>query len=70
MSHTITVKENAKLLIDRIPDDATWDDIMYEIYVGQKIEKGLKDIHNGKIHSHDKFKRIIILTTDYTDCTN
>jgi len=43
---------------------------MYEIYVGQKIEKGLKDIHNGKIHSHDKFKRIIILTTDYTDCTN
>lgn len=58
MTQTLTVKENAKLLIDKIPDGSTWDDIMYEMYVGQKIEKGLKDIHDGKTHTHEKIRKI------------
>jgi len=27
------VKEEAKKLIDKLPEYATWDDIMYELYV-------------------------------------
>jgi len=27
-----------------LPDDSTWDDIIYYLYVNQKIEKGLEDI--------------------------
>ena len=30
-----------------LPDDASWDDVMYRIYVRQKIEKGLKDVTDG-----------------------
>lgn len=27
------VKEQAKQIVDRLPEDATWDDLMYELYL-------------------------------------
>jgi hypothetical protein len=39
----MTVKEEARRLIDRLPDEATWDDVEYEIYVRRAIESGLAD---------------------------
>jgi hypothetical protein len=33
--------------IKTLPDDASWDDVMYRIYVRQKIENGLKDVTDG-----------------------
>jgi hypothetical protein len=57
--HVATIKENAKMLINSLPDDSTWDDIMYELYVKQKIEKGLKEIKFGKIISHSDVKRTL-----------
>ena len=48
-----TVKEEAKKLINNLPDEITWDDLMYEFYVRQKIEMGLKDIEEGRVVSHE-----------------
>ena len=28
-----SVKFEARRLVEQLPDDATWDDLMYEIYV-------------------------------------
>jgi hypothetical protein len=42
------IKDIAKELIEKMPDNATWDDLMYEIYVRQAIESGLKDSENGR----------------------
>jgi hypothetical protein len=39
-----TAKQAAREIIDRLPDQATWDDIMDELYVKEKIEQGLADI--------------------------
>jgi len=39
-----TAKQAAKQIIDHVSDQATWDDIMYELYVKQKIEKGLNAV--------------------------
>lgn len=36
-------KEEAHKLIDRLPATATWDDLMYEIYVREVVERGLAD---------------------------
>jgi hypothetical protein len=47
MSST-SVKSEARRLIEQLPDDATWDDLMYEIYVRQAIESGLKDVRDGR----------------------
>jgi hypothetical protein len=41
------IKENAHKLIDSLPSSATWDDVMYRIYVRQSIESGLKDVERG-----------------------
>ena len=51
-----TAKEAAKQLIDHLPDEASWDDIMYELYVKQKIEEGLADIEQGRTTPHDQVK--------------
>jgi hypothetical protein len=39
-----TAKQAAKQLIDHLPDQVTWDDIMYELYTKQKIEQGLQGL--------------------------
>jgi plasmid stabilization system protein ParE len=43
-----TVKEEARRLIEKLPEDATWEDLQYEIYVRQAIEAGLKDSREGR----------------------
>ncbi len=41
-------KEDAHDMIDKLPSDATWDDLMHEIYVRKVIEQGLEDSTAGK----------------------
>lgn len=54
---TSNVKEEATKLIRDLPEQATWDDLMYEIYVRQKIEEGLKAADEGRVLSHEEVKR-------------
>jgi len=44
----LKVKEEARRLVERLPDDATWDNLMHEIYVRLAIEAGLEDSRAGK----------------------
>lgn len=39
----IMERESAHKLIDRMPQQATWEDLMHEIYVREVIERGLAD---------------------------
>ena len=45
---TTDVKQEAQRLIEKLPANATWDDLMYEIYVRQAIEAGLADSEMGR----------------------
>jgi predicted transcriptional regulator len=45
---TSNVKDEARRLVERLPDDATWEDLQYEVYVRQAIEAGLKDSREGR----------------------
>jgi len=40
---TVNVKKEAQRLIEKLPENITWDDLMHEIYVRQSIEAGLAD---------------------------
>ena len=42
-------KEEAHRLIDKLPSNTTWDDLMHEIYVREAIERGLADSKAGRI---------------------
>ena len=51
------VKEEAKKLLDNLPDEASWDDILYEMYVRKKIDEGIKAADEGKLVSHEDVKK-------------
>ena len=42
------VREEAHRLVDKMPEDSTWDDLIHEIYVRQVIERGLADSKAGR----------------------
>ena len=42
------IKEQADELLEKLPDSATWEDVMYRIYVRQAIEAGIKDSDEGR----------------------
>ena len=41
-------KEEAHRLVDSMPEKATWDDLIHEIYVREVIERGLADSKAGR----------------------
>ena len=49
-----TTKQAALELVQGLPDDCTWDDVMYRFYVRQKIEAGRRDIEQGRTIPHDQ----------------
>jgi predicted transcriptional regulator len=49
-----TAKEEVRRILDQIPDDATFEDIQYHIYVREKIERGLKDIQERRLLSQEE----------------
>jgi hypothetical protein len=60
MSKKTGVKKEAKELIDALPNNATWDDVMYRMYVRKKLEKAVKEAEKGPWIPHEKVKRMIL----------
>ncbi|UCE37119.1 MAG: hypothetical protein JSW00_16780 [Thermoplasmata archaeon] len=51
------IKEEAITLIKSLPDNCSWDDIIYELYVKKKIEIGLEAAKEGRVISHEDVKK-------------
>ena len=41
-------KREAHRLVDQMPQNATWDDLMHEIHLREAIESGLSDSSEGR----------------------
>jgi hypothetical protein len=52
-----TTKKQAVEMIRRLPETATWDDIMYEIYVRKKLTQGIGAADEGKVLPHEDVKK-------------
>jgi hypothetical protein len=50
-------REQALSAIERLKKSASYDDIMYKMYVLQKIEKGEQDIREGKLYSEKEARK-------------
>jgi hypothetical protein len=48
-------KEQVRRLLERIPDSASLEDIQYHIYVREKVERGMRDVVEGKMLSQQQF---------------
>jgi predicted transcriptional regulator len=44
----INLKEEARRLIDELPQGSTWDDLIHRICIRQAIEAGLEDSDAGR----------------------
>lgn len=51
-----SIKKAAARLVRELPETASWDDLMYEIFVRQKVEAGLGDLEAGRSHSHTSIR--------------
>ena len=50
------IKEQAKQLLEQLPDDATWEDLQYAIYVHQAVEAGAKNIAAGRFQTSEEVR--------------
>ena len=52
----MTVKDNVRALLDRLPDDCSLDDVLYHLYVLQAVARGEADREAGRTLSHEQVK--------------
>lgn len=51
------IKEQARRLLENLPDTATWEDLIYQIYVRQAIEAGINDSDRGRTVAVEEVRR-------------
>jgi len=54
-----TLKKEAMNAISKLPDSATIDEIMYRLYVIEKVRKGMEAIERGETISIEDLKKEI-----------
>ncbi len=52
-------KQEMKKIIDSLPDDSSYDEILKELAFDRMIQKGLKDSKENKTISNDEMKNKI-----------
>jgi hypothetical protein len=51
-----TAKEEIRRILDSLPDDATWEDVQYSIYVRERVERGKAEAAEGKLVDQDEIE--------------
>lgn len=49
-----TLKQIVHDIAEQLPEQATFDDAIYALYIRQKLEAGLSDIEEGRIHTQEE----------------
>jgi len=44
-------------MLDRLPDDASFEDIQYHIYVREKVERGLEAVEANQVLTEEEAER-------------
>ena len=50
-------KDDVRELLDRLPPEASLEDILYHIYVRQEIQSGLDDVEAGRVLSEEEVEK-------------
>ena len=48
------VKQTVRDLLDQLPDDCTLDDVLYHLYVIEKVQKGIAELDAGRGIPHEQ----------------
>lgn len=63
------IKDEARKLLENLPEEVSWDDVMYELYVRKKIDEGIQAADEGKLISHDEVKKRFLKYDNKMDYT-
>ncbi len=50
----VTIKQEVQEMIQNFPDNCTYEDIQYHLYVVEKIKNGINRVENGEASTHDR----------------
>ncbi|MCC6544201.1 MAG: hypothetical protein IT392_06815 [Nitrospirae bacterium] len=53
----LTAKQEVTGLLKRLPEDCSLEDIQYHLYVLQKIERGMKDVAEGRVYTQAEVEK-------------
>ena len=51
-----SAKEEIRKMLDSLPDEATWEDVQYSIYVRERVERGKAEAAAGKLVEQDEIE--------------
>lgn len=51
------LRSRTQSILDELPEETSWDDLMYGIYVRQKIEKGIQSAETEPPMTADEIRR-------------
>lgn len=51
-----TAKEEIRKLLDTLPDDATWEDVQYSIYVRERVERGRREAEQAGLVDQEEIE--------------
>jgi hypothetical protein len=57
------IVRETKELLKTLPATAEWEDLMYRIYVRQKVDKGLQDSLAGRVYTTAQVRKSLKLAT-------
>jgi len=52
-----SAKQEVIELLKRLPDDSTLEEIQYHLYVRQKVQRGLRDVKEGRIYTQEEAEK-------------
>ncbi len=52
-----TAKQEVMELLKELPDDTTFEEIQYHLYVRQKIQRGIKDVEEGRTYTQEEMDK-------------
>jgi len=52
-----TAKEDVRVLLDKLPDDCSLEDVQYHLYVVEKIHRGIERAETEGVFSQDDAER-------------
>jgi predicted transcriptional regulator len=52
-----TAKQDARRVLDGLPEEASLEDIQYHLYVLQRIDRGREDVKAGRVVPQDDIEQ-------------
>jgi len=52
-----SAKQEVIELLKHLPDDSTLEEIQYHLYVRQKVQRGLRDVKEGRIYTQGEAEK-------------